>query len=225
MGFFVDDIRFSIFLKNIIQSLRLKLPSKILILGCGGNNENINLRQLINPDALVVGIDIDFRSLSSNRSKKNLVQMNGLQLGFKKKSFDCIVSYHVLEHIPNYHDVLSQIKRVLKPDGMFLLGVPNKKRLLGYINSRESVYKKIKWNISDYKMRIMHRFENRYGAHAGFNKNELCGVLKEQFNQVRDVTKEYYYCCYAKKYWLDMIYKYKLDLLLLPSLYFLCLNE
>jgi SAM-dependent methyltransferase len=46
------------------------------------------------------------------------------KLPFETSSIDLIFSYHTLEHIPDYLFALSEIYRVLKPGGIFLLGVP-----------------------------------------------------------------------------------------------------
>ena len=46
------------------------------------------------------------------------------KLPFQTSSIDIIFSYHTLEHVPNYLFALSEIYRVLKPNGVFLLGVP-----------------------------------------------------------------------------------------------------
>lgn len=41
-------------------------------------------------------------------------------------AWDVIVCFHVLEHIPNDHAALTEIRRLLKPDGFALLMVPIK---------------------------------------------------------------------------------------------------
>lgn len=46
------------------------------------------------------------------------------KLPFESDSVDVVFSYHTLEHIPNYLFALSEIHRVLKHGGIFLLGVP-----------------------------------------------------------------------------------------------------
>lgn len=45
-------------------------------------------------------------------------------LPFEDNSVDLIFSHHTLEHIPNYLFALSEIYRVLKHNGVFLVGVP-----------------------------------------------------------------------------------------------------
>ena len=46
------------------------------------------------------------------------------KLPLENNSVDLIFSYHTLEHIPDYLFALSEIHRVLKHGGCFLLGVP-----------------------------------------------------------------------------------------------------
>lgn len=41
------------------------------------------------------------------------------QLPFPSGSFDLVVSFGVLEHVPHEHESLKEIARVLKPDGLF----------------------------------------------------------------------------------------------------------
>ncbi|MDN3513891.1 MAG: class I SAM-dependent methyltransferase [Candidatus Brocadia sp.] len=220
------DIRFANFLKYIIRHYHLETPKIILIFGCGSNNENTSIKQIINPESFTIGIDIDFLSLVKNQYKKNLLQMNGSQLGFKDDLFDCVFSYHALEHITDYSGALENIKRVLKPNSFFLLGVPNKRRILGYIGSKTTLYKKIQWNINDLRMKCKGKFENRYGAHAGFTKKELSLLLNKYFVQVEDVTVQYYVNCYpSKEKLLKILDKFGPDELVFPSLYYLCFKE
>jgi len=46
------------------------------------------------------------------------------RLPFDDSSVDLVFSHHTLEHIPNYLFALSEIYRVLKHNGIFLVGVP-----------------------------------------------------------------------------------------------------
>jgi 2-polyprenyl-3-methyl-5-hydroxy-6-metoxy-1,4-benzoquinol methylase len=40
-------------------------------------------------------------------------------------TFDVITMWHVLEHVPNLHETLQQIKKILKPKGTLVVAVPN----------------------------------------------------------------------------------------------------
>lgn len=46
------------------------------------------------------------------------------ELPFENDSVDLVFSYHTLEHIPDYLFALSEIHRVLKHGGIFLVGLP-----------------------------------------------------------------------------------------------------
>jgi len=49
------------------------------------------------------------------------------KINHKNDFFDSIIMDNVLEHISDPRDLLLEIKRVLKPNGIFLIGVPGTK--------------------------------------------------------------------------------------------------
>lgn len=53
-----------------------------------------------------------------------IIKQDLTKLDFDEKSFDVVICNHVLEHIPDDHLAMSEIKRVLKPGGRALLQVP-----------------------------------------------------------------------------------------------------
>lgn len=64
-----------------------------------------------------INIDISDRAdISLDLSKE--------RLPFESDSVDLVFSYHTLEHIPDYLFALSEIHRVLKHGGSFLVGLP-----------------------------------------------------------------------------------------------------
>ena len=60
--------------------------------------------------------------ISSNAEVR--LDLSEERLPFENDSVDLIFSYHTLEHIPNYLFALSEIYRVLKHGGRFLVGLP-----------------------------------------------------------------------------------------------------
>ncbi len=42
-----------------------------------------------------------------------------------QNTFDCITMWHVLEHIPDVEQQISELKRLLRPDGYLFIAVPN----------------------------------------------------------------------------------------------------
>lgn len=69
------------------------------------------------PNLEYVSIDVeDFRDPS--------VLMDATQLGFRESTFDAVICYHVLEHIPDDRKAMREIYRVMKPSGWAILQVP-----------------------------------------------------------------------------------------------------
>ena len=46
-------------------------------------------------------------------------------LDFPDRSFDCVISFQVIEHIKQDVDLVREVKRVLKPGGKFIVTTPN----------------------------------------------------------------------------------------------------
>jgi SAM-dependent methyltransferase len=107
----------------------IDLPSPTLDLGCGdGHFAGIAFDR-----PLEIGIDPWWAPIQEARRRhvyKGLVQSDGAQLPFPSEYFASAVSNSVLEHIPHIERVLSEVWRVLAPDGLFIFCVPNHRFLL-----------------------------------------------------------------------------------------------
>lgn len=113
---------------NFVQDVDVK-NKDILNIGCGYGWFELNvLNRGINK---IVGMEISENDLKT--AKENIQNEraefkigNATNLPFEDNSFDTIVSWEVIEHIPkNTEDeMFSEIKRVLKPDGIFYLSTP-----------------------------------------------------------------------------------------------------
>jgi 2-polyprenyl-3-methyl-5-hydroxy-6-metoxy-1,4-benzoquinol methylase len=44
---------------------------------------------------------------------------------FPKAHFDAVILWHVLEHVPSPAATIREVERILRPGGIFLVGVPN----------------------------------------------------------------------------------------------------
>jgi len=67
----------------------------------------------------VVGVDLE------PGRKANFVQADAAKLPFLDKTFDAVISNNSLEHVIDYLDALSEIGRVLKPNGSIYIAVPD----------------------------------------------------------------------------------------------------
>lgn len=92
----------------------------VLDLGCGQPCETM-------PDGAFLqflgrGTGLDLKPCKGNF---DFVQGDVTSLPFEDKRFDNVVAMEILEHVPDSDKVLSEINRVLKDGGTFVMSVPN----------------------------------------------------------------------------------------------------
>lgn len=205
---------------DIVRS-RLHGPTRrAIVVGCGSGIEAAVLATQLGIE--VVGIDVQTK-FDAEASK--LVQLqwgDATKMQFADSSFDFLYSYHALEHIPEYRAALAEIRRVLRIGGLFFIGTPNRSRAIGYLGSKHASFRqKIEWNLTDWKARLLGKFRNEHGAHAGFTRPELQSVLRDTLGPPEDVTLDYYRRVYARHVpALELLEKTRISRLLLPSVYF-----
>lgn len=115
--------------------LKFNIPknAKILDIGCNYGTLIYNLYKLGYKN--VFGIDINKEAI--NQGKKNYKSIknklkiyDGINISFQKESFDVVLMFDVIEHIPNVQNFLKeQVYKILKKQGIFIFQTPNK-----YIN-------------------------------------------------------------------------------------------
>lgn len=65
--------------------------------------------------------------------KPELINGSALQLPFSNHSFDLIIIQDVIEHLTNTTDFYSEVKRILKGNGVIYLSTPNKLSIFNFI--------------------------------------------------------------------------------------------
>lgn len=74
----------------------------------------------------VRGIEINEKAREFARKQFSLdISVPGEISNFPPESFDCITLWHVLEHFQDPFDYMKEISRLLKPDGLCLIALPN----------------------------------------------------------------------------------------------------
>ncbi len=103
---------------------------KVLDLACG---EGYGSQMLSKEAEHVVGIDLVENTVKHARNKyiaQNLEFIQGsiLEIPIQgKEEFDIIVCFEGIEHVEEHEHLLSEVKRLLKKDGLFIVSSPNKK--------------------------------------------------------------------------------------------------
>jgi SAM-dependent methyltransferase len=98
--------------------LNFNLKGKVLDIGCGIGDMLSYRRNTVGLD--VNPLNVDFcrkRQLEAYVMKPDVIP-------FKDKTFDSVLLDNVLEHIDKPSLLFKEIRRVLKPDGILLIGVP-----------------------------------------------------------------------------------------------------
>jgi SAM-dependent methyltransferase len=165
--------------------------NNVLVVGCGDGREAGIIASHL--DATTVGIGLDASRFDHDAAAPaTLHEMDARALAFEDSSFDFVYSFHALEHIPTPERALAEIRRVLTKGGRFIIGTPNKSRLIGSITSAEPVLTRILSNVRDYRMRLSGRWSNEAGAHAGFTREELQSMCSRLVGPAIDITDSYY---------------------------------
>ncbi len=99
---------------------------KVLDVATGSGNLIEALMKMLRDYNCFVGIEISEKELESARKKfegqrTEFVEMDAQHLKFEDNSFDTVCISYSLHHLNNAGTVLAEMKRVLKPDGYFLV--------------------------------------------------------------------------------------------------------
>ena len=73
-----------------------------------------------------LGTELSENGANRARAEGHRVLMGQFcDIDFGEEKFDIISMWHVLEHVPNPGETLVQVRNLLKPDGRFVVAVPN----------------------------------------------------------------------------------------------------
>ena len=102
----------------LYPKLNKRLQGKILDLGCG-------IGDFLRYNKNAVGVDVNENAVNDLKNQGlNVFHMDYDVLPFDNGKFDSIVLDNVLEHISNPEPLLLEAHRVLKKNGLILIGVP-----------------------------------------------------------------------------------------------------
>lgn len=109
---------------SILQALKAHLPymqGTLLDVGCG----QMPYKTLVTsfPSQVTQYIGLDFEENPIHKNNPDIVWQQG-KIPLADNAIDCILCTEVLEHCSNPKAVLLEIKRVLKPGGLFFFTVP-----------------------------------------------------------------------------------------------------
>jgi len=100
----------------------------VLDVGCGAG---YGTAELASRARFAIGIDLAPEAITHATSTYTLpnirfVPGSALALPFANESFELVTAFEVIEHLTDWRSLLSEAKRLLHPDGVFLVSTPNK---------------------------------------------------------------------------------------------------
>ncbi len=132
---FVDRDLMNEHLARYAFAARLARGKRVLDAGCG---TGYGAAELAKTAYSVVGVDSAADALSYAREQYRLPTLRFEQascsaLPHPDASFDLVVAFEVIEHLPDWREFLMEMRRVLAPAGQFIVSTPNR---LYYAESR-----------------------------------------------------------------------------------------
>ncbi len=112
-------------LARYLLAAGLSTGGRVLDVACG---EGYGTDMLARAGAeAVVGVDVDGATIerAAKRYSGDFRRADITALPFEDASFDLVVSFETIEHVVDADAALSELERVLAPDGLLLISTPN----------------------------------------------------------------------------------------------------
>jgi 2-polyprenyl-3-methyl-5-hydroxy-6-metoxy-1,4-benzoquinol methylase len=95
----------------------------LLDIGCGNGQP---MQRMVDAGWNAIGIDADAQAVGAARSAGLDARQGALKTHrFPDQHFDVILMSHVIEHLPDPLDELTECRRILKPSGSIVIATPN----------------------------------------------------------------------------------------------------
>lgn len=100
----------------------------VLDIACG---EGYGSNSIAEKAKLVYGVDIDAVTVANaaKKYKKDNLKFSvgdAIKIPFEDASIDVVVSFETIEHHDKHDEMMAEIKRVLKPEGLVIISTPDK---------------------------------------------------------------------------------------------------
>ena len=152
-----------------LKHLDINPDDIILDVGCGGG---ININRMAKQAKMVYGVDYSIESVKLSREvnrqeihdgKVKVLEGNVAKLPFEDNTFDIVTAFETVYFWPDIEKCFGEVKRVLKPGGIFLIGMES--------NGSDNLIMKVSERLIDMTV---------------YNDKEIKGFLKN--NEFSDIT-------------------------------------
>jgi 2-polyprenyl-3-methyl-5-hydroxy-6-metoxy-1,4-benzoquinol methylase len=113
----------------VTEAVPILPGAKYLEIGCGTGRFTVPFAAM---GLDLTAIDNSDEMLATTKGKLTALEHGNVRLekadarktAWSDKSFDVIFSFNVINHIPEYERVISEVARLLRPNGVFVVGFP-----------------------------------------------------------------------------------------------------
>ena len=141
---------------NDLFPFHLTKGKKVLEIGCGSGNDAV---RFVKSGAKYTGIDLTHRAMETTKLKignKGITkQMNAEFIDFPDNHFDVVYSFGVIHHTINPNNVINEMHRVLKPDGLIFIMVYNKMSFRYLVEIQ--ILRRIAWFLHHPKYKVIRK--------------------------------------------------------------------
>jgi len=143
----------------------------LLDIGCGTGNF-LQVAQQHGWKTTGIEPNMDARKIANTKNNNQVFDIKQLE-EFENESFEVITLWHVLEHLPNLEKQVQLFNRLLKPNGLLVIAVPN-------YNSFDAQHYKQHWAAFDVPRHLWH-----------FSQKSIALLFKENFKVVKTTPMKF----------------------------------
>ncbi len=135
------------------------------------------------------GLDFDFQKLKEGSlrfPKIHYTAGSGETLPYKDNSFDVITFFEVLEHVENEGRFISEVRRVLKPQGAIMLSVPNR-GIAEWLDMDNVVFTPLLWSLKKIGL-----FKNVSAYYLRYHRHYRLEDIRKKLGPSFVIEKVYY---------------------------------
>lgn len=120
-------------LLGVHEVLRRELPQgRLAIYEAGGGSSSFLPTDVLGRSHVTV-VDIDADQVRNNTYADEAILGDVQTYRFAPETYDVVICYNVIEHLPDVEAALLNFRHALKPGGMILIGAPNPRSLSGVV--------------------------------------------------------------------------------------------
>lgn len=126
-------------------------PGRVLDVGCGAGRVPVALAErgfevdALDPEPLVVEQAQELAARAGVEVRFFVADFQRADPRFKDESYDAVVCSEVLEHVQTWRDVVDNVRRVLKPGGLFILTTPNDPKQFSALDEYAGHLRRFRW--------------------------------------------------------------------------------